>query len=97
MTDQEQVWPRRSPARPASSTSTHSMNTINAVPGDVVYVNMPGIDRFQRGEFICGMHRPTNQVTVIYKVRNESELPFAEGIVRSYQNGLFHLAAILWN
>lgn len=29
------------------------------------------------------------QATVIYKVRNESALPFPEGIVRSYQNGYF--------
>lgn len=29
------------------------------------------------------------QVTVIYKLKNESDLPLAEGIVRSYQNGIF--------
>ena len=29
------------------------------------------------------------QVTVIYKVRNDTELPFAEGIVRAYQAGMF--------
>lgn len=30
-----------------------------------------------------------NQVSVIYKVRNESELPLAEGIVRTYEDGVF--------
>ena len=29
------------------------------------------------------------QVTVIYKVKNESDQPFSEGVVRNYQNGLF--------
>ncbi|MCX9080166.1 MAG: hypothetical protein OIN84_19560, partial [Candidatus Methanoperedens sp.] len=29
------------------------------------------------------------QVTVIYKLKNESDMPLAEGIVRNYQNGIF--------
>jgi hypothetical protein len=29
------------------------------------------------------------QVSVIYKVRNESDVPFADGIVQAYQNGIF--------
>jgi hypothetical protein len=30
-----------------------------------------------------------DQVSVIYKVRNDSDMPFAEGIVRSYHDDLF--------
>ncbi|MBI5666439.1 MAG: DUF4139 domain-containing protein [Chloroflexi bacterium] len=29
------------------------------------------------------------QVTVIYKLKNEANLPLAEGVVRNYQNGIF--------
>ena len=63
-------------------------DTINAVPGDVVYVNMQESTLPARRVHLWNA-QTDDQVTVIYKVRNESELPFAEGIVRSYQNGLF--------
>ena len=66
----------------------YEVGNVTAEPGDTVYAQMVGETLPARRLHIW--NAPTDgQVTVIYKVTNDSEQPFAEGVVRSYQNGLF--------
>jgi hypothetical protein len=66
----------------------YDVGSVTAEPGDTVYAQMVGETLPARRLHIW--NAPTDgQVTVIYKVKNESDQPFAEGVVRSYQDGLF--------
>lgn len=66
----------------------YALALVTTTPGDVIYRQMVSTELPARRLFIW--NAPTDQqVSVIYKVRNETGMPFAEGIVRSYQNGLF--------
>lgn len=79
------------PASPAGQVDiqhVYDIGTLTAEPGDTVYSQLVGETLPARRLHIW--NAPTDgQVTVIYKVTNESDQPFAEGVVRSYQNGLF--------
>jgi hypothetical protein len=67
---------------------TYAIGSMTAEPGDTVYAQLVGQVLPARRLHIW--NAPTDeQVTVIYKVKNESEQPFSEGVVRSYQDGLF--------
>jgi hypothetical protein len=66
----------------------YDVGTVTAEPGDTVYTQLVGETLPARRLHLW--NAPTDeQVTVIYKVTNESDQPFAEGVVRSYQDGLF--------
>ena len=66
----------------------YDIGRLTAEPGDTVYSQLVGETLPARRLHLW--NAPTDrQVTVIYKVTNESEQPFAEGVVRSYQDGLF--------
>lgn len=67
---------------------TYDIGALTADPGDTIYSQLVGQELPARRLHIW--NAPTDQqVTVIYKVKNESDQPFSEGVVRNYQNGLF--------
>ena len=67
---------------------TYDIGLLTADPGDTVYSQLVGRQLPARRLHVW--NAPTDeQVTVIYKVKNESDRPFSEGVVRNYQNGLF--------
>jgi hypothetical protein len=67
---------------------TYDIGDLTAEPGDTIYAQLVGQTLPARRLHIW--NAPTDgQVTVIYKVKNESEQPFSEGVVRNYQNDLF--------
>ncbi len=79
------------PAAPAGQVDIQHVYDIGAVtaePGDTVYSQLVGQTLPARRLHVW--NAPTDsQVTVIYKVTNDSDQPFAEGVVRSYKDGLF--------
>jgi len=67
---------------------TYDIGTLTAEPGDTVYAQLVG--QVLPARRLHLWNAPTDQqVTVIYKVKNESDQPLSEGVVRNYQNGLF--------
>lgn len=61
---------------------------IDALVGDTVFVRL--MEKTLPARRLHVWNAPIdNQVSVIYKVRNDSNLPLAEGVVRSYQNDIF--------
>jgi hypothetical protein len=66
----------------------YSLGTISADPGDIVYANL--VDETMSARRMVAWNAATDQeVDVIYKVTNDTEIPLAEGIVRTYQDNLF--------
>lgn len=61
---------------------------LTASPGDVIYISLQEQALTARRLHLWNA-QSDDQVTVIYKVRNDSALPFAEGIVRTYEGGQF--------
>lgn len=77
-----------SPTGQVDIQHVYDVGTVTAEPGDTVYRQLVGETLPARRLHLW--NAPTDeQVTVIYKVTNESDQPFAEGVVRSYQDGLF--------
>ena len=66
----------------------YDVGTISAAPGDTVYTQLVG-ETLPAQRLHVWSASTDDQVTVIYKVTNESDQPLAEGVVRSYQNELF--------
>ncbi|MBZ0276370.1 MAG: DUF4139 domain-containing protein [Anaerolineae bacterium] len=62
--------------------------TLTAAVGDLVYVQLAHNTLPARRVLLWNAQND-QQASVIYKVRNDSSLPFTEGIVRSYQHGIF--------
>lgn len=61
---------------------------IDARIGDTVFLQL--LEETLPARRLHVWNAPSDQqVSVIYKVRNDSDLPLAEGVVRSYQNGIF--------
>ena len=79
------------PASPSGQVDIqhiYDIGTLTAEPGDTIYSQLVGETLPARRLHLW--NAPTDQqVTVIYKVTNDSDQPFAEGVVRSYQDGLF--------
>ncbi|MEX1295075.1 MAG: hypothetical protein AB1Z67_02780, partial [Candidatus Limnocylindrales bacterium] len=67
---------------------TYDIGLLTADPGDTVYSQLVGQQLPARRLHLWNAGTD-GQVTVIYKVKNESDQPFSEGVVRNYQNGLF--------
>lgn len=61
---------------------------ISAEPGEMLYRQLLGATLPAR-RLLLWNALTDQQITVIYKVENTSNVPLAEGIVRSYQDGLF--------
>lgn len=61
---------------------------LTAEPGDFIYTSMLQRQFEARRVFLWNAFSD-QEVTLIYKVKNDSELPLAQGTVRSYENGLF--------
>ena len=66
----------------------YDVGDLTAEPGDTVYAQMVGQTLPARRLQLWNA-ATDGQVSVIYKVSNESDQPFAAGVVRSYQDGLF--------
>ncbi len=79
------------PTAPAGSVDiqhVYDIGSMTAQPGDTVYSQLVGEPLPARRLQVW--NAPTDsQVTVIYKVTNDSDQPFAEGVVRTYQDELF--------
>jgi hypothetical protein len=66
----------------------YPLGDLSALPGDTVYVNL--VDASLSARRLVVWDAGTQQETdVIYKVKNDTEVPFAEGVVRIFQDGLF--------
>ncbi len=61
---------------------------LTAAQGDLVYVQLAQ-NTLPARRLLLWNAAADQQVSSIYKVRNNSNLPLTEGIVRSYQNGIF--------
>jgi len=66
----------------------YDVGSVSAEPSDTVFLSMHGGTLPARRLQLWNA-QTDDQVSVIYKVLNESELPFAEGTVHAYQDGLF--------
>ena len=67
---------------------TYDVGLLTAEPGDTIYSQLVGQELPARRLHLWNA-QTDQQVTVIYKVKNESDQPFSEGVVRNYQDGLF--------
>jgi hypothetical protein len=76
------------PAGPVDISHVYDVGRLSAEPGDVVSVRLEG-GTFPARRLHLWNAGSDDRVTVIYKVLDEGPLPFAEGIVRAYQDGLF--------
>lgn len=66
----------------------YTTGNISAEVGDVIYTNITQ-ETLEARRVLFWNSNTSNQIDVIYKVRNTAALPFAQGVVRSYQNNLF--------
>ena len=72
----------------ASIQHIYDAGTITSEPGEFVYMAVLQSALTARKVLLWNAGSD-NEVTVIYKIQNTTEQPFAEGIVRSYEKGLF--------
>jgi hypothetical protein len=84
----EDVGATDGPVGVASIQYVYEVQDVSADPGDSVYTSLQEALLPARRVLLWNA-AVDDQVTVIYKMRNESELPFAEGIVRAYQDDMF--------
>jgi hypothetical protein len=76
------------PTGPVRIQHVYDVGAVSAEPGDVVYLAMEQATLPARRLHLW--NAPSDdRVTVIYKVRNETDEPLADGVVRSYEDGLF--------
>ncbi len=73
----------------ATIQHVYNLGSLTAQPGEAVYARLQESDALPARRVYLWNAQTDRQVTVIYKVLNDSELPFAEGVVRAYQNDLF--------
>lgn len=66
----------------------YPLESLTAQPGDIVYANL--VDAALDARRLYVWNAATQQETdVIYKVTNSADVPFAEGVVRVYEDNLF--------
>ncbi len=68
--------------------SLYPFEGLSAQPGDALYLKLYEGQLTARRLLLWNASSDLQPV-VIYKVKNSTDLPFAEGVVRSYQDGLF--------
>jgi hypothetical protein len=75
---------------PGAVTIQHQypLGALTIAPGDTLYTQVLDSD-FTARRLLLWNAASDRQVAVIYKMKNESQIALAEGIVRSYQDGLF--------
>jgi hypothetical protein len=66
----------------------YDVGSVTAEPGEIAYLGLFGGSLPARRLQLWNA-QADDQVSVIYKVQNDSDAPFAEGLVRTYQDGLF--------
>jgi hypothetical protein len=66
----------------------YPLGKLSIAPGDTLYRQVLETD-FDARRLLLWNANTDQQVSVIYKVNNDSEIALSEGIVRSYQDGLF--------
>lgn len=66
----------------------YPIGALDSVPGDTLYARVLASDLPNRRVLLWNA-ATDQQVTVIFKVRNETQTALAAGIVRSYQDSLF--------
>jgi hypothetical protein len=66
----------------------YPLGKLTIAPGDTLYKQVLETD-FGTRRILLWNANSDQQVSVIYKVNNDSEIALSEGIVRSYQDGLF--------
>jgi hypothetical protein len=80
--------PAAAPTGSLDIQHVYDVGRVSAEPGDTVFLGL-----FEGSLPARRLHlwnaQSDDQVSVIYKVRNDSDVPLAEGIVRSYQDDLF--------
>lgn len=78
------------PAEIGTVTIQHvyDAGAVTAAVGDTVYISLLESVLPARRVLLWNA-QVDQQATIIYKVRNDSDLPLAEGIVRTYENDLF--------
>ena len=82
------VAPAAAPTGSMDIQHVYDVGLVSAEPGDTVYLGLFDGSLPARRLHLWNA-QTDDQVSVIYKVRNDSDMPFAEGIVRSYQDDLF--------
>lgn len=82
------VAPAAAPTGSMDIQHVYDVGMVSAEPGDTVYLGLFDGSLPARRLHLWNA-QTDDQVSVIYKVRNDSDMPFAEGIVRSYQDDLF--------
>jgi hypothetical protein len=73
---------------PVTIQHVYPIGNVSALPGDTVYQQLYSGQLPARRVIIWNAPNDL-QANIIYKVRNDSEIPLTQGIVRSYQAGLF--------
>lgn len=66
----------------------YPLGKVSVEPGDSMYVNLVDMTLAARRLLVWNASGAA-EADVIYKVKNESEQPLTQGIVRAYQNGVF--------
>lgn len=68
--------------------SVYRLPPLTAEPGETLYVEV--LETTFDARQVLSWNASTNiQANVIYKIRNTSDVPLTEGVVRSYQDGIF--------
>jgi hypothetical protein len=75
---------------PGAVTIQHqyTLGKVTAAPGDTLYTKVLA-KTFPARRVLLWNAQTDQRVSVIYKVKNDSDMALAEGIVRSYQDNLF--------
>jgi hypothetical protein len=73
---------------PLATQSVYHLETLTAQPGETVYAELLE-DEFPARQVLLWNAYSDAQARVIYKIRNTSDISFAQGIVRTYQDDLF--------
>lgn len=68
--------------------SVYRLPPLTAEPGETLYVEVLETT-FEARQVLSWNASSSLQANVIYKVRNTSDVPLTEGVVRSYQDGIF--------
>lgn len=76
------------PVESVLTQSVYRLPPLTAEPGTTLYVEV--LETTFTSRQVLSWNASTNtQATIIYKVTNTSDIPLTEGIVRSYQDGVF--------
>ncbi len=75
-------------AEQVSAHHVYTLGTLSIMPGDVVRTTLAS-ETLGARRIIAWDTQQGERTDVIYKVANTSNVPFAEGMVRTYQDGIY--------